>query len=41
MPSVVQIEGEFWRLLEAPVSGRVVETLYGSDLDSGRWAVLE
>ncbi len=35
-PSVTQVEAEFWRLVEQPVAGRVVETLYGSDLDSSR-----
>jgi hypothetical protein len=36
VPSVDQIEAEFWRLVETPAPGKVVETLYGSDLDSGR-----
>eukprot|EP00983_Pelagomonas_calceolata_P041873 1138242-Pelagomonas_calceolata.AAC.3 len=35
-PKIEEIEAEFWRLVESPVAGRVVETLYGSDLDSGR-----
>lgn len=33
-PSTDELEAEFWRLVEAPE--RMVETLYGSDLDSGR-----
>jgi hypothetical protein len=35
-PSVQQVEAEFWRVVERPDPGRVVETLYGQDLDSGR-----
>lgn len=39
IPSVDEMEAEFWRMVEMPVAGRVVETLYGSDLDSGRWVL--
>jgi hypothetical protein len=34
--SIEQLESEFWRIVENPPG--LVETLYGSDLDSGRWA---
>jgi hypothetical protein len=34
--SIQQMEAEFWRVVERPDSGRIVETLYGQDLDSGR-----
>lgn len=34
--SIAQLEAEFWRIVERPDPGRVVETLYGQDLDSGR-----
>jgi hypothetical protein len=33
-PSVMELEAEFWRIVEDPSLD--VETLYGSDLDSGR-----
>ncbi|MEW5310086.1 MAG: hypothetical protein WDW38_001916 [Sanguina aurantia] len=35
-PCVEEIEAEFWRVVERPEPGQVVETLYGSDLDSGK-----
>eukprot|EP00798_Chlamydomonas_sp_ICE-L_P008179 gene8179-1435_t len=35
-PTVDEIEAEFWRIIEAPSPDQVAETLYGSDLDSGR-----
>ncbi|GIL43086.1 hypothetical protein Vafri_875 [Volvox africanus] len=35
-PSVEEVEAEFWRIVERPTEGLVVETLYGSDLDSAR-----
>lgn len=35
-PTVDELEAEFWRLVERPQPGQVVETLYGSDLDSGK-----
>jgi hypothetical protein len=34
--SIAQIEAEFWRIVERPDSGRIVETMYGQDLDGGR-----
>jgi hypothetical protein len=34
--SIEAMEAEFWRIVERPDPNRVVETLYGSDLDSGR-----
>lgn len=36
---VEQIEAEFWRVVERPVDGYMVETQYGQDLDSGRWVL--
>lgn len=35
-PCVEEIEAEFWRVVERPEPGQIVETLYGSDLDSGK-----
>eukprot|EP00775_Hariotina_reticulata_P011303 gene11303-11453_t len=34
--SIAQIEAEFWRIVQQPDPGRIVETLYGQELDSGR-----
>jgi hypothetical protein len=33
VPSVAEVEAEFWRIVEDP--REVVESLYGQDLDSG------
>lgn len=38
-PSVAEIEAEFWRVVERPETGYLVETQYGQDLDSGRQVV--
>ncbi|KXZ56658.1 hypothetical protein GPECTOR_1g593 [Gonium pectorale] len=35
-PTLDEVEAEFWRIAERPVGDDAVETLYGSDLDSGR-----
>lgn len=35
-PTVEQVEAEFWRIVETPDTVNLVESLYGSDLDSGR-----
>jgi hypothetical protein len=35
-PSIAELEAEFWRIIETASPGKV-ETLYGSDLDSGRY----